>query len=324
MSAGPWYTSSGIGDANIAVSPRLLEEAFKSETLGNGLIASPPMQAMLAGDAVVSGAMGGALAFGWGLIDIGGGTLAATAEGSAASATNFSVSTGSLTPARRAFARKMSDFAVHVQQQMLSAPLSSVQALLVADAFQTWRNTIIDLVMAQFASASYTIGTSGAALLWQTLQFGLQDAIERSGGAAGSFAAVLSKKQVQDLAADALSLGGAVQMAQQVQQFLNVNSGGNASYIGRFFGVLDLYMGNRVTESGGDAIGAIFGTGAFVSKHERVSFLPGGTPAFDAGFYSGEWRGRNGDGTATIDYISHSAVAIKQPRALAKVVTRAS
>jgi hypothetical protein len=109
-----------------------------------------------------------------------------------------------------------------------------------------------------------------------------------------------------------------------VQQFLNTNTGGDAAYIGRFFGVVDLYMSNRLTTSGGDVIGGLFGTGAIVCRHERVMPLPGGTPAFDAGFFSAEWRARNGDGTATIDFTTHNAVAIKQGLALAKIQTRAS
>jgi hypothetical protein len=324
MSAGPWYTSSGIGDANNAAAAAVLEEAFTGESLGNGLLASPPMRAMLADDAAALGGLTGALALKWGLVDIGTGAMAATGEGSAASATNFSVSTGTLTPARRAFARKISDYGAHIQQALLTAPIGTVTALLARDAYGVWRNSLITLVATLFGSASYTIGTSGAALTWQVLQFGVMDAVYRSGGSAGTFAAMLSKQQVQDLAADAMSLGGAVQMSAQVQQFLSQNTGGDAAYIGRFFGVVDLYMSNRLTTSGGDVIGGLFGTGAIVCRHERVMPLPGGTPAFDAGFFSAEWRARNGDGTATIDFIAHNAVAIKQSLALAKIQTRAS
>ena len=77
----------------------------------------------------------------------------------------------------------------------------------------------------------------------------------------------LKVKGIKDLADDSMSLGGAVQMSAQVQQFLQI---GRTGYIGEFFGGLRVYMLDDVKVDGGDDVGTMLTPAGIRSAHEYV------------------------------------------------------
>ena len=309
MAAGIWGSNSGLGDANQALVSKAIQIALHESIHNVAAIGSPAVQGVLAQDQGLGNLLG-ARGISLGIAAIGQAHAAATAEGTEAAATDFSVANVTLSPARYEFVRDVSDFGASINASLLSGELSPTQYALIAyDGFRVWANTLIDALVALASSATYTAGTSGAALTWADLMEGVYDAIGR--GANGPFSGFLSIKGAKDLANDALSLGGAVQMSAQVQQFLNVQ---NSGYLGRFFGLLDLYVNSELDTSGGDTLGIAISPDAVMTKHQQVP-LPAETFALiNAGFFTQEMR-RPGGGVTRFSTATYLAAAWKQQAA---------
>jgi hypothetical protein len=136
---------------------------------------------------------------------------------------------------------------------------------MVAESMDVWANTTISNILALSTAASYSMGTSGAALAWSAFYNGYLDMVNRGAGA--DLMAAIRVKGVKDLASDSLSLGGAVAMATQVQQFLTA---GGTGYIGTFFGGCRLYMLDDVPTAAADDVGMMWSARGIGTRHQIV------------------------------------------------------
>jgi len=314
MAAGPWYSQSGIGDANNAVTARGIQAALQAANKNMEAAAHPVMQGMLARDAGL-GQLLGAYGFGISFADIGGGKLASTAEGTEATPTNFSTTNVAVTPARRAFARQVSDYARSLQDGLLQGELApDTEALLAYEGTRVWLNSLVDQIAALASSATNTIGSTGVPLTWQALNEGIMDLKDR-GAAQGRAMALVSAKGAKDLADDALSLGGAVAMAPQIQQLI-ANAGAGA-FVGAFGGV-DVYLNSELDTDSGDTLGLLLTDGAILSKHQQVVLPREADALINAGFYTMEMR-RPGGSVSIIETVAYNGVSIAENGRMAAV-----
>lgn len=307
MAAGPWYSQSGIGDANNAATARGIMAALTEANKNQEAAAHPVMQAMLARDSGV-GQMLGAYGFGMTFADIGSGKLSAEIEGSKATPTNFSTTNVTITPARKAFARQVSDYARSLQAGLLQGEIGpDVEALLAYEGTRVWLNSLVDQVAALASSASNTIGTTGVPLTWSALNEGILD-LKNRGAGQGRALGLVTVKGAKDLADDALSLGGAVAMAPQIQQLLANASAG--AFVGSF-GSCDVFLSSELDSDSGDDLGLLLTDGAVVSKHQQVVLPREADTLVNAGFYSMEMR-RPGGGVSIIETVAYNGVAIAE------------
>jgi hypothetical protein len=313
MADGPWYSGSGPGDQNQALVTKSLQVALNAATKNGDALGSPVLRAIMAQDKGL-GPMIAALGVNVGFVTLGAGKMAATAEGTAASATNYASTGATLTPARHAFTRQQSDYGAHLSNGVLK--MTNVQrGQLVLDFTGVWANTYVDEIAALASSATNSSGATGSALTWSTLSRLSLDFRDR--GAGGDVHVMLDKTGVRQLGEDAMSLGGAVQMSQQVQQFLT--GGGNRARIGTFFGNLHVYMNGELDTDSGDTLGLAFTADGVHSKHEAVSYPPEAEVVANAGWWRAEAR-RPGGGVSIFEMESYLAVGIAQQAGIQKII----
>lgn len=310
MAAGNWLSSAGIGDANIAVSARGIKVALNAAEKNREAAAHPVMQAMLARDSGL-GPLMGALGLGMSFADLGQGKLAATAEGTEATATNFSTTNVVVTPARRAWARKVSDYARSLQGGLID---EGVIGAIAYDSTMAWLSSLVDQIAALASSATNEIGSTGVPLTWSALNEGIMDLKDR-GAAGGRALALVTAKGAKDLADDALSLGGAVALSPQIQQLMA--NAGSGAYIGSFGGV-DAYLNSELDTDSGDTLGMLLTDGAVVSKHQPVILPSEADAIINAGFFTVEAR-RPGGGLSTLETVAYNAVAIAENGRMAAI-----
>jgi len=314
MAAGSWRTDAGIGDANVALVNGPIQMAMNATTKNQIAIADPVIQGILARDTGYSQLIG-ALGLQQSFAAIGQGKMTATAEGSDVAATNFTIGTTSLTPARREFARNASDMARALQEKLLSGQLApDMYAMMVYEGYLVWGNTFIDLLVAHASATTYEAGTTGTGLLWSTIMHMVYDMVDR--GNTGPIAGFISVKGIKDLADDTLSLGGAVQMSQQAQQFLDIGASG--ARIGTFFGNLHLYMNSELDTDGADTLGIAVGSEGLDSKHQIVNLPYEAISLVEAGLYTVELK-RAAGGTTRTSVATYNATGIRQQRALSAI-----
>ena len=169
-------------------------------------------------------------------------------------------------------------------------------------------------MLALATSFTNSIGTTGLALSWSAMQNGIYNMKDR--GVTGRLLAITTVKGATDLANDALSLGGAVQMAGQVQQF--INNGGDGAFIGTFFGNMDLYINSSVATSGGDTVGAMISTDGILMKSQRVPLGRSADVLSDTGFFTQEIR-RPGGGLDRVETVSYRALGIVEQARVADI-----
>ena len=307
MAAGPWYTSSGLGDANIAIAARTIQTKLNEASKSNALVAHPVMQQMLAADEGL-GQLMGELGVSFGLLTHGTGVAAATAEGTPRAATNYSLSNSTtITPARHVFAREVSDFGASVQGGMLRGELAPDQyAMVILEGFEIWRNTLVDKVTALFSSLSNEIGTTATDLTWSAVNNGIIDFKNR--GNTGPALGMLDAVGAKDLMGDIAGLGGAVQWAPQAQQSIQDAQAG--SYLGRFFNV-DFFLSSSLDDDATDRFGAIIAPGCIQSKHQRVPLPAEADLIADAGWYTVEALRQDGSVTK-FNTVTHLAVQLRE------------
>ncbi len=305
MAAGAWTTSSGLGDANIAVGPRTIKAALNAASKNNAIIGHPVMQEMLLMDQGL-GPLLGNLGVSMGLLTFGTGKASAVAEGTGTTATNFSLTNRTTnTPSRHAFGRKVSDFGVAVQRGLLTGELAPDQyAMLVNEGFQVWVNTLVDKVVALFASLSNEIGTTATDLTWGAVNRGIIDHKDRGNTAPAM--GIIDAVGAKNLMDDTLSLGGAVQFSQQAQQAIQDAQAG--AYLGNFFGV-DFYLNSELDDDGTDRFGAIISAGCVQSKHAIVPPPRQAIMVPDGGWYTLEAL-RQGGSETQFDLVMHLAAQI--------------
>lgn len=314
MAAGNWLTDAGIGDSNIAITAKTIEVAIHASVKNKEAIMHPVVRAILARDQGLGNILG-ALALGVSFVDVGQGKMSAVVEGTEATAAQFTSSAISVTPARRAWARKASDFAIADQAALLRGELAPDQyAMIVYDGYRVWANSLIDVMVALATSATNVIGTTGLPLTWAALSDGVYDAKDRGGNA--DAVGFLSAKGVKDLADDALSLGGAVQMAAQVQQLIpDMRSG---ALVGNFFGV-DFFLNSELDAIAGDTAGLLLTAEGVETKHQIVPLPQEAMALVNAGLYTTEMR-RPGGGITTFETVSHFGAAIRQQAGLSQIL----
>ncbi len=314
MAAGNWYSNAGIGDANQSLITKSIDVALHASDKNGDAAMSPVMQTILARDEGLSnllGARGASFSF----ADIGQAVAAATAEGTAAGATNFDESSVTLTPARKEFVRVLSDYGRSLSDSLLQGELSpSAMATLVYEGVRVWQNTLLEDIAALASSATYEAGVTGTALTWQAMHHMSID--HRDRGDTGLLHVALTAKGVKDLADDAISLGGAVQMSQQVQQFLN--GGGTGALIGTFFGNQMIYLSSTPDADGSDTLGLAFSANGIHTKHQRVPLPPEAMTLVDAGFFRQELR-RPGGAVSNVSTDMYLSAGIRQAAGLTAI-----
>lgn len=305
MAAGAWYTSAGIGDANITVAPRTIQRALQSADKNREVLGHPVVRAMFMRDEGL-GQLMGALGVSIALVTSGGNKLASGTQGTAATPTNFSASNAStVTPARRDFARDVGDFGLSVQQALLRGDINTAAALITLEGLACWWNDLLDRVMALASSATFEIGATATAITFEELQDGIIDFKDRGAGR-GPALGLLSVQQAKDLMADARALGGAVQFSADAAAAIQRLQ--NGAYLGTIGGV-DFYLNSEFDTNAGDDLGMLWTDGAFMSKHQKVKLQ---NPAFgvtDVGWYTTEMS-RPGGGVTRFEHASHNAVGI--------------
>jgi len=307
MAAGNWTTGSGLGDANIAVARRTIAAALNAAVKNKALIGHPVMMQMLAADEMI-GPLIGELGVSFGLLTFGTGKATAAVEGAATTSTNYSLAnSATITPARKTFGRTVSDFGVALQRPLLVGELAPDQyAMVVAEGFQVWCNTLVNDVVALFASLTNEIGTTATDLSWSAVNRGIID--HKNRGNTGPALGVLDAVGAKDLMDDTLSLGGAVQWSTQAQQAIQDVSAG--AFLGNFFGV-DFFLNGELDNDATDTTGAIISAGCIQSKHARVALPREANQIADAGWYTVEAL-REAGGETQFDIVMHNAVQIRE------------
>jgi hypothetical protein len=330
MAAGNWLTTAGYGDGLVALALLGFVEAVNDEKYNLGIVLHPVFQAVLlrdAGQPLPPGALAGRMSVGI----FGTGKAAATAEGSAASATNFSTTNVTITPARLQFTRTASDFAAALTQGVpmdlgFGADASGITAengaallTMIGESQRIWGNTLVDLVCALLTSASLSVGTSGAALTWDDLS-GVSIKL-LAAGASGPFIGLLSQQQALDLMADVGSASGAQINAQVLVQYF-ASGGGSGGRLFQFGGV-DYYLCSELDESGSDVIGGVLSADAFATLHKRVpAQVQNGGLNLTTNAYSIQVAQGAGTGLASCFTTTHLGVSVLQAAAMLKIVTR--
>ena len=319
MAAGQYITTAGIGEAFVSLAVSTISVGRDPTNLNVEIAAHPVMRAIMANDESLGNIIG-ALGLRVSFVDVGRSKMSATTEGSAPSTTNMTVTNVSLTPARYAFARSATDWARSIAEALHTGQIADdVYALMIFDALRTWVNTVVNMVVALASSATYSMGTSGAALTFAALTDGLTDMRARGGvGGSGLVLCLLSAKGVKDLQNDALALGGAAALAPQMQQLLN--GGASGGYIGRFLGALDIYLCPELDADGGDTLGIAFTEEGIHTKHQQVRLPAEAISLADMGMFSVEMNRGAGTGSTTFTTVSHVAAGIRQQQGLAKIV----
>ena len=276
---------------------RALQRAITSASKNRAAIADPVMASIIQRDATL-GPVVGALLQRLSLLDLGGGKATATAEGAAqlASAAVTPVNVAP-TPTRREYARDLLD---SERSQLAGLGMGELPPdildAFVMEGVDVWGNTVLSDVLALATGASYTAGASGVAMSWAALQNGYLDMVNRGAvGPAGVFAA-MKVKGIKDVSSDVLSLGGAVQMASQVQQFLDI---GKSGYVGSFFGGnLRLYMLDDIATSAGDDVGMLLSEKGVLTAHKIIPLPESATVLVQAG--GGNWISREAKRSTTV------------------------
>jgi len=308
MAAGNWRPDAGLGDANIAVARRAILAALNSAAKNQEILGHPVIRDILMRDELL-GPLLGELGVSVGLLTHGTGKATAKAVGSATTSTNYSLSNSTtITPARLTFGRTISDWGRALQEPLLRGELSpDAYAMVIVEALYVWANTLVDTLVALFASLTNEIGTTNTALSWTAVNNGIVDHKDRGnrGPALGLVDAVGAKQ----LMADTLALGGAVQWAPSSQQAIQNAQAG--AFLGTFFGV-QFYLNGELDNDGTDTSGGLISVGCLQTKHARVP-LPSreAIQIADGGWYTVEARRQDG-GETQFEIAMHLAAQIQE------------
>jgi hypothetical protein len=280
------------------------------------VLGHPVIRSILASDEGL-GQLMGELGVSLSLLTLGTGKMTAVAEGTTASATNFSTSNVStVSPGRRAYARTASDFARSIGEPQLRGVLSpNVYAMMVYESIRVWFNDYLNRILALATSATHVIGTSGAALTFEAVDDGIMDFKNRGAGA-GPAIGFLDAKGAKDLGADSRSLGGSVQFSREAAAA--ITQLGNGAYLGHRHGV-DWFLNSDLDTSGPDTYGLVLTSGAILSKHQRVPLPAEADMVSDLGLVTTEAiRGANG-GTTLFEMVSHNSLGAREQARMAAV-----
>lgn len=262
-------------------------------------------------------------------LSLGGGKAADVAEGAAqAASTPITATPIAPPPTRREYARDILDSErSHLAGLGMGDLPPDILDAIVQEAVDTYGNTLISDILNLSTSASYAIGVTGTALSWSAMQNGYYDHINRGAGAPVGAMAGIRVKGVKDLAADAMSLGGAIQMSSQVQQFLNIGKNG---FIGEFFGGLRLYMLDDVKTDGIDDVGMMWSPEGIATSHDIVPLPEESADVIvqagrDLGWITVEAKRAVGTSAGTrIETAFRLGTAIGDPKGVTKIIYKTS
>ncbi len=323
MAAGPWYSGSGWGDANQSLATKMIKRKISASDNNRYILADPVMQDVLAMDRSL-GPLIGALGIAIGVAEIGSGVAAAVSEGSASTATNFSVDMVNLSPSRRAFSRNASDFGLSFNEALIAGDLgASHVGVIIEDGMGVYGNTLVRDVCTLAGSATYTAGTSGGKLTWALVSHALVDAKGRGGVGGGGMILVITAKGLKDLMDDSISMGGAAAMSVQLQQFM-AQGPANGGYVGSFFGgQLRIYLSDRTLVDGSDSVCPMFSSAGVATKHQPVALGVGAIEVANAGFWTLEAL-RAAGGVTKFEIAFHLATGILDPKGLTSITYAAT
>jgi len=310
MAPGPLY--SDLENTNQALVTIGVIAALTTAKNNATFAMSPVMQAVLGRDPGFAPIIG-ALGIQTSIMNLGQAALAATAEGVDPTATDFAVAPATLTPARQALQRVMSDFGAAKIDGLLRGDIGpQLLNALIADGVSGWSNRLAALTKALASSVTGTAGTSGAPLAWSSFSDSVYELMEQGNSGLVCF---VDLKGAKDLRDDATSLGGAIANDAQMLQFSNLSQPG---YIGRFMGVCDVYMLPSLYATGGDTYGLMFGEAGIHTKHEAVPLGVGADVIADVGFLTIEAK-RGAGSTTKIDTVAHMAVGIREQNGIRRL-----
>ena len=315
------------GALTSTVTLRALRRAITAAAKNKAAISDPVLASIIQRDAVL-GPVVGALLQRVSLLDLGGGKATATAEGasqlSAAAVTPTNIAP---TPTRREYARDLLDSERSQLAGLGTGELPpDILDAFVMEGFDVWVNTVVSDILALATGATYSAGATGTALSWSALQNAYLDMVNRGAVGPSGVMAAIKVKGIKDVSNDVLSMSGAVQMASQVQQFLDVGASG---YVGAFFGGnLRLYMLDDVATSSGDDVGLMLGEAGVLTAHKVIPLPESATVLVQAG--GGNWISREAkrstslSATTRIETAFWTASAAADPAAMTKLVYASS
>lgn len=229
---------------------------------GGGLLANPVLGGQFLGTTRLGAALGTKMVdVGWGL-----NKFTSTGEGSDFTVETLSSAAATVTPARRGMARQVSDMARALQSMDELAWLQFVNDQTIA-----WQQSVVSLIASLFPSFSASGGVSGGAATWASIVAAYQTlGIAKS---AGPYVLVTRPKDWANVASDAFSLGGRVQMQAETDAYLNpMNPGFKGIFLN---GNLWVYTSDELTTSAGDTVSGMFGPEALAWD----AFMPDPSPA---------------------------------------------
>ncbi len=171
-------------------------------------------------------------------------------EGSDATVYTLADSQSTLTRARRAFARQVSDRARHYDAWGVTDWVNFLR-----DAQWGFNQKIIDLVAALQSSVSATGGNSGGKCTWGVIMDDMQTLATAK--CPGPYTLITRTKDWGNAERDALALGGAIQMDPNTLAMMRVAGYGyQGTYMG---GQLRVYCTDELDTSVGDTVSLMFG-----------------------------------------------------------------
>jgi len=229
---------------------------------GGGLLTNHVIAGGFQGRQRLLGALGAKTVFvGWGANKLG-----AVPEGTGFTVTTLDSDAATVTPARRGIARVVSDMG-----RALDGWGELEWAKFAFDSTVAWQQSIVALHTALFPSFTEVGGNSGGAATWGSI---VQDYHTLTAKNPGSpVVAVLRPKDWSSVATDAMTIGGRVQMRDEMDQLFGDMSTG---FKGIFMnGGLWIYTSDEVVASVGDHVSGMFAAGAI----EWNALMPTPSPA---------------------------------------------
>jgi len=244
----PIYTGNEpLSDSLVAAITGAIGMTLLDRT-GGGILANPVIgENFMSKDRFVGALAGNIVRVAWGADK-----YATTAEGSDFTVLDLASDIATVTPARRGFARQISDMARSLGQMDIVA-----WSNFAAESTIAWQQTVVSVLAALFTSISATGGNSGGAASWGVL---LADKITLGIALVPPpYVFITRAKDWGAMSQDALSLGGAI---AQDPESLRFKSAVNPGFKGTFLnGEVDVYVTDELPTSGGDTVSGLFGRG---------------------------------------------------------------
>jgi hypothetical protein len=233
-------------------------------------------------------------------------TMAATAVGSAASATNFSATAVDITPARQQHVADVGDWGVQSLTEITNIDEAiDLMAVLVNKGTTAWTNRYTALLLALISSLSVTAGTTVTDLTWYKLFAGIVAARDR--GNTGRGLIVLNSTALLKLATDLTSVSNAYALANIARKIVESPMDGGS--VAADINGCDLMMLSGLPTSGSDTYGAILFPGVWASKHVNVPFPAGVASVYNIGVHRCEAVRGAGTDVSSYSFTSHVGVA---------------